>query len=81
MMKLHSFINGFVGFFIGTLIIRVILIYFDFNTNPEFYATNPLYTELPTHGIGVAVIIVIALLIKFFVKKSMKECKEETQEA
>ncbi len=77
MMKLHSFINGFVGFLIGTLIIRVILIYFDFNTNPEFYATNSLYTELPTHGIGVAVMIVITLLIKFFVKK----CKKETQEA
>lgn len=75
MKKLNSFLNGFIGCLIGALIARSIFDYWNFKTNTDLYATNSntWYNGILVHGISVAVILVVVLVIKFFVRKNTKE--------
>ncbi|QUH20355.1 hypothetical protein [Alkaliphilus sp. B6464] len=67
---LNSVIGSFIGVFIGYCIYR----YFDYTNHPHLYEIEsaPWYTSIQIYGLAVALIVFIAIIIKFLIKKKMR---------
>ncbi len=69
-INLNIIIGSFVGVFIGHCIYR----YFDYRSHPELYETwsAPWYTSIQIYGLITGLIVFIAFIIKFLIKKKLK---------
>ncbi|NLP46917.1 MAG: hypothetical protein GX347_07770 [Epulopiscium sp.] len=67
---LNSIIGSFIGVFIGYSIYR----YFDYANHPDLYEIQsaPWYTSIQIYGLVVVLIVFIAIIIKFLIKKKMR---------
>lgn len=68
--KLNKFLNIFMGAFIGVFIGRSLYIYWDYNKYPALYEMQsaPWYTSIQVYAAATGGIVVLALLIKFFIR-------------
>ncbi len=75
MKKLNQMLNIIIGAFVGVFIGHSIYIIWDFNTHPALYAAQsaPWYTSILVYGAATAVVLLIALMAKFFIKRQMRK--------
>ena len=71
--KLNVILNYMIGSFIGIFIAHSIYKYLEYANNPDLYRAQsaPWYTSIQMNGLAVAMIAVIAMVIKIFIKKKM----------
>ncbi len=69
--RLNIILNAVIGSFIGVFIAYSIYKYFDYINHPDLYKIQsaPWYTSIQIYGLAVAVIVFIAIIIKFLIKK------------
>ena len=67
---LNSIIGSFIGVFIGHSIYRFI----DYRNNPGVYAMQSAtwYSSIQVYGLTLVLVVAIAIIIKFLVKKKMR---------
>lgn len=72
--KLNNFLNCVIGSFTGVFIGHSIYKYFHYKNNPGLYEIQsvPWYTSIKVYGLGTAVVIFIAIIIKFLIKNKEK---------
>lgn len=72
--RLNKILNFLIGSFIGVFIAHSIYRYFDYINHPELYEIQsaPWYTSILIHGLADALIVFIAIIIKFLIKKKMR---------
>jgi len=72
--KLNTILNCIIGSFIGVFIARSIYTYWDYKTHPDLYAVTsaPWYTVIQIFGGIVAIIVVIAVILKIIIRKKIK---------
>lgn len=75
--RLNKILNSVIGSFIGVFIYNAIYRYFDYKNHPELYViqSTPWYTSILIYGLSVALIVFIAIIIKFLIKKKMRSNK------
>lgn len=75
--RLNTILNYVIGSFIGVFIGHSIYKYFDYTRNPGLYEIQsvPWYTSIQVNGLAVTLIVLIAIIIKFFIKKRMRNIK------
>ena len=68
--NLNIMIGSFTGVFIGHSMYR----YFDYKKHSRLYETQsaPWYTSIQIYGLGVGIIIFIAIILKLLIKKKLK---------
>lgn len=68
--NLNIIIASFIGVFIGHSGYR----YFDYKKYPGLYETQsaPWYTSIQIYGLGTAIVIFIAIIIKSLIRKRLK---------
>lgn len=73
--KLNSVLTCVIGSFTGVFIGHSIYKYFDYRNHPGLYEIQsaPWHTSIQIYGLGTAVIIFIAIILKFIIKKKLKE--------
>ena len=74
--KLNSFLNCVIGAFIGVFIAESISTYWDFKTHPpQIYEVTsaPWYTSIILFGIITLTIILVALVMKFIIRKEIRK--------
>ena len=69
-MNLNTIIGSFFGVFIGHSMYR----YFDYKKHPGLYEIQsaPWYTSIQIYGLATFVVIFIAIILKFLIKKKLK---------
>ena len=69
-MNLNIIIGSFVGVFIG----HSMYIFFDYKKHPGLYEIQsaPWYTSIQIYGLGAGIVIFIAIILKFLIKKKLK---------
>ncbi len=69
-MYLNIIIGSFVGVFIGHSVYR----YFNYKKYPGLYEIQsaPWYTSIQIYGLGAVIVIFIAVILKFLIKKKTK---------
>lgn len=72
--RLNIILNYVIGSFIGVFIGYSIYRYFDYINHPDLYEIQsvPWYTSIQIYGLCVSLIVIIAIIIKFFIKKKMR---------
>lgn len=72
--KFNSLLNSIICCFIGVFIGRSIYTYWDYRVHPDLYAVTsfPWYTSLQIFGAIVAIVVVIAVILKFIIRKKIK---------
>ena len=72
--RLNIILNSVIGSFIGVFIAHSIYRYFDYINHPDLYEIQsaPWYTSIQIYGLAVALIVFIAIIIKFLIKKKMR---------
>lgn len=72
--RLNIILNYVIGSFIGLFIAHSIYRYFDYINHPDLYEIQsaPWYTSIKIYGLTVALIVFIAIIIKFLIKKKMR---------
>ena len=73
--KLNTFLNCVMGAFTGVFLAELIYTYWDYKTHPEIYAVTsaPWYTAILLFGVITLAIILVALIIKFIIRKKILE--------
>jgi len=74
LQRLNIILNSVIGSFIGVSIAHSIYRYFDYINHPDLYEIQsaPWYTSIQIYGLAVALIVFIAIIIKFLIKKKMR---------
>ncbi len=69
-MNLNIIIGSFIGVFIGHSMYR----YFDYKKQPGLYEIQsaPWYSSIQIYGLGACIVIFIAIILKFLIKKKLK---------
>ncbi|WP_058485581.1 hypothetical protein [Defluviitalea phaphyphila] len=69
--KLNNILNIIIGSFVGVFIGHLIYKYFDYINYPELYVmqSSHWYTTIFIYGYITAVIILICIILKYFLKK------------
>ena len=72
--RLNKILNSVIGSFIGVFIGHSIYRYFDYINHPELYEIQsaPWYTSILIYGLADALIVFIAIITKFLIKKKMR---------
>lgn len=72
---LNTILNTIIGSFIGAFIGYSIFRYFDYTRNPSLYEMQsaPWYTSIQVNGLATTLIVFIAITIKFFIRKRIKD--------
>ncbi len=72
--RLNIILNSVIGSCIGVFIGHSIYRYFDYTNHPDLYEIQsaPWYTSIQIYGLAVALIVFIAIIIKFLIKKKMR---------
>ena len=72
--RLDKILNAVIGSFIGVFISHSIYRYFHYINHPEIYEIQsaPWYTSILIYGLADALIVFVAIIIKFLVKKKMR---------
>lgn len=71
--RINTFLNCVIGAFVGVFIAESIFTYWDFNTHPKIYEVTsaPWYTSIILFGIITLAIILVALIVKFIIRKKV----------
>lgn len=71
MKKLNNFLNIIIGAFIGVFIGHGLYVLWDYKTHPEIYTSYsaPWYTSILVYGIITVLVVLIAFVIKWFIRK------------
>ena len=71
--RLNTILNAIIGSFIGAFIGHSIYKYYHYIKNPGLYEMQsaPWHTSIQINGIAVSLIVFIAIVIKFLIKKGM----------
>ena len=71
MKKLNNLLNIIIGAFVGVFLGHGIYVFWDYQTHPEIYASYsvPWYTSILVYGIFTVVVVLIAQVIKWFIRK------------
>ena len=69
--KVNNFLNIIIGAFIGVFIGHGVYVFWDYKTHPEIDASYsaPWYTSILVYGIFTVVVVLIAFVIKWFIRK------------
>ncbi len=69
--KLDTILNYIIGSFTGVFIGHSIYKYFAYIKNPGLYdmQSAPWYASIQANGLAVTIIVLIAIIIKFFIRK------------
>ncbi len=72
--RLDSILNIVMGSFIGVFIGHSLFRYFDYKNNPGIYEIQsaPWYTSIQINGAVVALVVIIAITIKFLMRRMGK---------
>ena len=72
--RLNIILNSVIGSFIGVFIAHSIYRYFDYINHPDLYEIQsaPWYTSIQIYGLAIGLIVFIAIIIKFIIKKKMR---------
>jgi len=72
--RLNIILNHVIGSFAGAFIGHCVYKYFDYTYHPDLYAIQsaPWYTSIQIYGLATAVVIFIAIILKFLIKKKQK---------
>jgi len=72
--RLNIILNSVIGSFIGVFIAHSIYRYFDYINHPDLYEIQsaPWYTSIQIYGLAVALVVFIAIIVKFLIKKKMR---------
>ncbi len=75
MKMFNRILNTIIGAFIGVFIGHGIYVLWDFKTHPDLYAMQsaPWYTSILLYGILTAIVLVIAIIIKLFIRQKLKQ--------
>ena len=73
--RINQIVNTIIGTFTGVYIGHILFVLWNFKTHPELYAMQsaPWYTSILVYGIFTAAIIFVALVIKFIIKRKLKQ--------
>ena len=71
--RINTFLNCVIGAFTGVFIAESIFTYWDFKTHPKIYEVTsaPWYTSIILFGIITLAIILVALIVKFIIRKKV----------
>lgn len=71
MKKINNLLNIIIGAFVGVFIGHGVYVFWDYKTHPEIYVSYsaPWYTSILVYGIFTVVVVLIALAIKWFIRK------------
>lgn len=71
--RINTFLNCVIGAFVGVFIAESIFTYWDFKTHPKIYEVTsaPWYTSIVLFGIITFAIILVALIVKFIIRKKV----------
>jgi len=71
---LNKVLNSVIGSSIGVFIGHSIYKYFDYINHPDLYEIQsaPWYTSIQIYGLVLALIVFIAIIIKFLIKKKIR---------
>lgn len=69
--KVNNFLNIIIGAFVGVFIGHGVYVFWDYKTHPEIYVSYsaPWYTSILVYGIFTVVVVLIAFVIKWFIRK------------
>lgn len=72
--KLNSILNIVMGSFVGVFIGHSIYKYYDYIKHPDLYMIQsaPWYTSIKIYGLGTAVVLSIAIILKLLIKQKQK---------
>lgn len=72
--RLDTILNCVIGSFIGVFIGYSIYKYFDYVNYPDLYEVQsaPWYTSIQIYGLVVVLIVFVAIIIKFLIKKKIR---------
>ena len=70
---LNTVMRSFVGVFIGHSIYK----YYDYTKHPDLYRIQsvPWYTSIKIYGLGTAVVLSIAIILKLLIKRKQNSTK------
>ena len=71
--RINTFLNCVIGAFTGVFIAESIFTYWDFKTHPKIYEVTsaPWYTSIILFGTITLAIILVALIVKFIIRKKV----------
>ena len=71
--RINAFLNCVIGAFAGVFIAESIFTYWDFKTHPKIYEVTsaPWYTSIILFGTITLAIILVALIVKFIIRKKV----------
>lgn len=71
--RLNIILNYVIGSFIGVFIGHSTYKYFEYTKNPDLYRVQsvPWYTSIQVNGFAVALIILIAIIIKLLIRRKI----------
>lgn len=72
--KQNTRLNIIIGSFIGVFISFSIFKYLDYRKFPALYEVQsaPWHTSIQIYGIATAIVLLIAIILKLFIKKKLK---------
>lgn len=72
--QLNRILNIIIGAFVGVFIGHGIYVFWDFKTHPDLYAVQsaPWYTSILLYGIVTAIILLVAVIIKWIIRRKLK---------
>lgn len=72
--KLNNLLNTIMGASVGVFIGHILFAYFDYHNHLDLYAIQsaPWYTSTIIYGTVTASVLLIAIVLKFIVKKKLK---------
>ena len=74
MKQLNRILNTIIGTFVGVFIGHGSYVFWDFKTRPDLYAMQsaPWYTSILFYGIVTAIILLVAVIIKWIIRRKLK---------
>lgn len=72
--RIRSLLNIAIGSSIGVYIGSTVYTYWEYQKYPELYAmySAPWYTSVMVRGVAVAVIVFVAVVFKYMIKKKLQ---------
>ncbi len=73
--KVNQLLNTIIGAFVGVFIGHGIYVFRDFKTHPDLYAVQsaPWYTSILLYGSVTAVVLVIAMILKWIIRHKLQQ--------
>ena len=77
--KMNGILNILISSFIGAFVGHAIYVYLDYRTYPGLYdmQSAPWYTGILYYGIYTIVPLIIAIILKLFLWRKLKQQKKE----